>query len=431
VGLASFGEEKKMTREILTSDELNRLLAMQSPDETEFFTPPPDSPLLRLLASIDRATLNQLTTEHTPEPGEIICYEGERGEAMYLIRSGKVVVVKGSLESPMILAYRGPGELIGEMALLENQPRSATNIALDNVRLIRINRESFQEWVSGNPAIGMTIMATLSARLRASDDVRASALQGGRQLVQQVSRLQTEKEQLLELQRVRQETSDLVVHDLRNPLGTIYGALSMLEMVLPEDILRDNRELLDLATTACERMQRLVDSLLDVAKLETGEVLISMNSVDLRPVLIEAVQRQSLTLRMRGIVIEVEVPDSLPTVLIDSEKIERVLANLLDNAIKYSPNDAPIVLAAKAEADRVVVSVTDAGPGIPPDERERIFERFAQVSGQTGSRRGFGLGLTFCRLAIEGHGGRIWVEPGPNGRGSSFLFTLPLSPDQT
>jgi signal transduction histidine kinase len=423
------GEEKKMAREILTAEELDRLLAVQFPDEKEFFTPPPDSPLLRLLASIDRNTLNQLMTEYALEPGEIICYEGERGDAMYLIRSGKVVVIKGSLESPTILAYRGPGELIGEMALLENQPRSATNIALENVRLMRINRESFQQWVSSNPAIGMTIMAALSARLRAADDVRASALQGGRQLIQQVSRLQTEKEQLLELQRVRQETSDLVVHDLRNPLSTIYGALSMLEMILPEDILRDNRELLDLATTACERMQRLVDSLLDVAKLETDEVPITVNSIDLCPILQEAAQRQGLTIRMRGIVIEVDVPDSLPAVLIDPEKIERVLANLLDNAIKYSPNDAPIVLAAKAEEDRVVVSVIDAGPGIPPDERDRIFERFAQVSGQKASRRGFGLGLTFCRLAVEGHGGHIWVEPGPGGRGSSFLFTLPLSPD--
>jgi NtrC-family two-component system sensor histidine kinase KinB len=259
--------------------------------------------------------------------------------------------------------------------------------------------------------------------------VRASALEGGRQLIQQVSRLQTEKEQLLELQRVRQETSDLVVHDLRNPLGTIYGALSMFEMVLPEDILRDNRELVDLANAACERMRRLVDSLLDVAKLETGEMLITLKTADLRPVLEDAAHRQALATRMRGIEIEVAAPDDLPPVLIDAEKIERVLANLLDNAIKYSPDDEAITLAAEVDDDQqqLVVSVTDHGPGIPVEERERVFERFAQVAGQKPMRRGFGLGLTFCRLAVEGHGGHIWIEGGPDGRGSRFVFTLPLS----
>jgi signal transduction histidine kinase len=416
-----------MTRDMLTPDELDRLLSLAV--EEDVFTPPPESPLLRLLASLDRSTLNQLITEHIIEPGEIICYEGDRGSAMYLIRSGQVMVVKGSLESPTILAYRGPGELIGEMALLENQPRSATNIAVDTVRLLEITREGFQQWVSSNPAIGMSIMATLSARLRASDDVRASAVEGGQQLVQQLSRLQTEKEQLLELQRVRQETSDLVVHDLRNPLGTIYGALSMFEMVLPEDILRDNRELVDLANAACERMRRLVDSLLDVAKLETGEMLITLKATDLRPVLEDAAHQQALATQMRGIQIKVAAPDDLLPVLIDVEKIERVLANLLDNAIKYSPDDEVITLAAEVDDDRhqLVVSVTDRGPGIPVEERERVFERFAQVAGQNPMRRGFGLGLTFCRLAVEGHGGHIWIEGGPDGRGSRFVFTLPLS----
>jgi signal transduction histidine kinase len=254
----------------------------------------------------------------------------------------------------------------------------------------------------------------------------ASALQGGQQLIQQVSRLQSEKEQLLELQRVRQETSDLVVHDLRNPLGTIYGALNMLEMVLPEEVLRDNRELLDLANAACSRMRRLVDSLLDIAKLETGEMPISLGRANLRPILEEAVRQQTLATRMRGVRFEIAVPDDLPNVLIDPEKIERVLVNLLDNAIKYTPDDMPILLSAEVKEHQVIVSVADCGPGIPPGERERIFERFAQVQGAGGHRRGFGLGLTFCRLAIEGHGGKIWAEPRDDGQGSRFVFTLPL-----
>jgi len=333
--------------------------------------------------------------------------------------------MKGDLQSPTILGYRGPGEIIGEMALLEDQPRSATNIALETVRLLRIDRESFQRWVNTNPAIGISIMGTLSARLRDSDNIRTSAVQGGQQLVKQVTRLQSEKEHLLELQQVRQETSDLIVHDLRNPLGIIYGALNMFEMVLPEDVLHDNRELLDLANAACARMQRLVDSLLDVAKLETGEMQLTPGSHNLKPLLEEAVGREGLATKTRQVSIHLAVPDNLPLVLIDAEKIDRVLANLLDNAIQYTPDNADIVLAAEDHGDEIEVSIIDAGPGIPVSERERIFERFAQVTGEKPTRRGFGLGLTFCRLAVEAHGGRIWVESGPNDIGSRFSFTLP------
>lgn len=411
----------------LSSEALARLLALESPVEAPFFSPS-DSPLLRLLSSVDRDLLNALLTEHHFDRGDVICAEGEPGDAMYLIRSGQVIVIKGGLDSPTVLGHRGPGEIIGEMALLEGQPRSATNIAVERSRLLKIDRAGFQKLVSVNPAISLTIMATLSARLRIADDVRATALEGGKRLVKQVTRLQTEKEHLLELQRVRQETSDLVVHDLRNPLGIIYGALNMLEMVLPEDVLEDNRELLTLATTASARMQRLVDSLLDVAKLETGEMPLALARVNLKPILDDAARRQRITAQSRNVGILVDAPEDLPPILIDTEKIERVIANLLDNALKYTPNNEDIMIAAEHVDERIVVNIIDAGPGIPEKERERIFERFAQVPGNRPSRRGFGLGLTFCRLAVEAHGGKIWVEAGPNGVGSRFVFTLSTTP---
>ena len=124
----------------------------------------------------------------------------------------------------------------------------------------------------------------------------------------------------------------------------------------------------------------------------------------------------------------VDLPEALPTASADRDKIERVVTNLVDNAVKYTPNGGQITLAARAEAEHLLLSVTDTGPGIPEEQRQRIFERFAQVKGDTRARRGFGLGLAYCRLAVEAHGGRIWVEPGPGGVGSRFAFTLPISP---
>lgn len=274
----------------------------------------------------------------------------------------------------------------------------------------------------------MTIMSMLSARLRDADNVRLMEDRAGRQLVKQVSRLETEKQQLIDLQQVRQETSDLIVHDLRNPLGVLYGALNMLELMLPEDVLEQNREVLQLASSACERMQRLVDLLLDVSKLETGEMKLKLGAVNLCPLLEDITRRQSLLVQHNNITIRVDI-DQLPPVVADVDIVERVITNLMDNAIKYTPAGKEIVVSGEVQGDQLVISITDSGPGICPEDRERIFERFAQVPEEQRlrGRRGFGLGLTFCRLAVEAHGGKIWVEPGPNGVGSRFAFTLPLT----
>jgi signal transduction histidine kinase len=108
-----------------------------------------------------------------------------------------------------------------------------------------------------------------------------------------------------------------------------------------------------------------------------------------------------------------------------------VVVNLLDNALKYTPENGRIWVQGGQKAESVWVSISDTGPGIPAVDRERLFERFTQGSGDKLKRRGFGLGLAYCRLAVEGHGGRIWIQDGPNGIGSRFTFTIPLEQTQT
>jgi signal transduction histidine kinase len=418
--------------ESISDEELERILAVR-PATAELFATTPDSYFLDLLASIDRSLLDKLMSEHKYARGEIIFKEGDRGDSMYLIRSGRVVVVKGDLDleasatTPTILGYRGPGEIIGEMALLEGRPRSASIIAVERLRMLKISRESFQELLNSEPALGMSIMASLSARLRAADTVRDADTQVGKHLVKQVSELRTEKQQLLEIQRLREETSNFIIHDLRNPLGIVNGVIHMLEMVLPEEILEDNQKLLDAAKSASGRMQLLVDSLLDVARLEAGRDEFNLTPMNIQTVIEKAIGRVAPTLELSDITVAVQVDDDMPAFIADEEKIDRVLTNLIDNAIKYTPDGGKITVTAVREDDHVKIGVNDTGPGIPSEERERIFQRFAQVKGDRPRRRGFGLGLTFCQLAVEGHGGRIWVEEGENGIGSRFMFTLPLS----
>jgi signal transduction histidine kinase len=383
--------------------------------------------------TLDSGTFQALATsglnlsQSTPlicAPGQIICREGESGEAMYLIRSGQAAIVKGSFDAPIVLACRGAGEFIGEMALLENLPRSASVVALDEVYLYHVTREDFQRMLSNSTKLDIGMLRKLSSRLREADDLITTTTHARRSLSSQVDILAAENQQLMELHRLREQTTDLVVHDLRNPLHSIMGAVGMLQMILPPNLLQENRDLFKLVNDNCERMQRLVDSLLDISRMESGETELALEPVNLAQLIQSAVSRVSSTLQSRSIASSVFMPAHLPPVEVDLDMIDRVIINLLDNAIKFTPGGGQISVAADPHADHVAVSITDTGCGIPPEQRPHIFERFAR--GTNSGARGFGLGLTFCKLAIEAHGGQIWVEDGEDGVGCKCTFTLPL-----
>lgn len=411
--------------QILSPAQIQRLSEAHA-DATNGNNQAINPPLLRLLSSMDRQQLNLLLSERRCVPGEVVLRQGGTGDNLYVIWSGQVVAFMGNPDSPTILGYRGAGETIGEMSLLDNQPRSAWVVALTELRLLQITRQAFHQLLKQEPELGMSIMEALSSRLRGSDQERSQGKTSERRLISQVSELQTEKQQLLELQQVRQETSDLIIHDLRNPLGSISLSLNMLEMVLPEEVLQENAQLLEIARNASNRMMRLVDSLLDVSRMESGEAQLHLTSLDV-PALLHSAAGSSLAASEHHIQMVVNLPENIPALLADRDKIERVVINLVDNAVKYTPDNGQITLAAQVASEHLVISVTDTGPGIPEEQRQRIFERFAQVQSDARARRGFGLGLAYCRLAVEAHGGRIWVEPGPEGVGSRFAFTLPFA----
>jgi len=128
-----------------------------------------------------------------------------------------------------------------------------------------------------------------------------------------------------------------------------------------------------------------------------------------------------------NVIIRNDIPNHLPAIRADQDKLIRVITNLVDNAIKFSPQGGHVVISAEAGASKFLnITVSDSGPGVPQDYREKIFERFVQVPGKHIQRRGTGLGLAFCRLTVEAHGGRIWVDSNPNG-GSIFTFSMPIA----
>ncbi len=232
-----------------------------------------------------------------------------------------------------------------------------------------------------------------------------------------------------ELTQAREDLTRMIVHDLRSPLTAISTSMRLLMEMAPADPAL--ARMLTLTTDASQRALRkllnLVDSLLDIAKIESGSMTLERVEHMLAPIA-QNVRMELMPLADElDIKVELTIPDNLPHLFIDASKIERVLLNLVDNALKFTPYNGLVQIRARpepVEAGFVRVEVSDTGPGIPDDYKERIFDRFEQVDGATGRRRGTGLGLTFCKLTVEAHGGHIWIEDNPTG-GSVFVLTLP------
>jgi NtrC-family two-component system sensor histidine kinase KinB len=227
-----------------------------------------------------------------------------------------------------------------------------------------------------------------------------------------------------QLEQLRETLTHMIVHDLRSPVGTISSSLDLLDDLVQEQGLDQATPLLAIASQANQRLATLVNSLLDFSRLEAGQELTDRQPVSLRTLIQAATDQLALYAQRKRIRLNVALPAQLPLILADGGMIERVLINLIDNALKFTPADNEVNISVEERKDSLWVRVRDSGPGIPPEHQHQIFEKFARVQGQV-SVGGIGLGLAFCRLAVEAHGGRIWVESLP-GQGSTFVFILPL-----
>jgi two-component system sensor histidine kinase KdpD len=224
-----------------------------------------------------------------------------------------------------------------------------------------------------------------------------------------------------ETEQLRNALLSSVSHDLRTPLAVVTGATSAL---LAEHAPKDEasrRILLETAHREALRLNQLVSNLLDMARLEAGELKVRKELQPLEEVIGAALHR--LEDRLRGREVETNIPADLPLVRFDPVLVEQVLINLLENATKYTPPGSPIDVTAVSRDGEVETEVADRGPGIAKDDTERVFEKFYRE--RTSEGGGVGLGLTICRGMIRAHGGRIWVSNRPGG-GASFRFTLPL-----
>lgn len=233
----------------------------------------------------------------------------------------------------------------------------------------------------------------------------------------------------------RTEFTRMIVHDLRNPVTTLLSIIHLLDDQLKQmPAVPETTELVETARRGCVGLLDMIDSLMDINRMEAGQLIVDADALALRPQIEKVLAHVRPLARRQEIAIHFDCPPDIPFVWADEDLMRRVWLNLLDNALKFTPAGGHVTVHLQMEPPfsshdepGVRAWVQDTGPGIPVEYRERVFDRFVRINRGGAQVRGTGLGLTFCKMVVEAHRGRIWVEDAPSG-GSCFFFTLPGIP---
>ena len=236
--------------------------------------------------------------------------------------------------------------------------------------------------------------------------------------------LQLRYGELQKLEVMRESLTQMIVHDLRNPLGSVLGYVELLEMgghVPREPTPQDYQRAIRLGG---QTLMDMINAMLDLAKLEAGEMVLKIEEIALTEVLDDVKVGLAAQLDRRKLSLQIHISEGLSPVSADRESLRRILVNIIGNAISFSPPSGEITVAASEEEGQIRLAIRDQGPGILEEEKARIFDKFGQIeSKQSGRKYSTGLGLAFCKMAVEAHGGQIGVES-QIGEGSTFWFTL-------
>lgn len=227
--------------------------------------------------------------------------------------------------------------------------------------------------------------------------------------------------------RLKDEFVSIVSHELRTPLTSIRGSLQLVLDDLQAAIDPDNRQLLNVALSNCERLIRIINDILDVSKIEAGRLALNPQPTDVRQLLETSKQAVQTVAQNARVTLDVQVPDALPVVNVDADRIVQVLVNLMSNAVNYAPVDSSVTIEAASDGEHVSIAVQDRGPGISESDLALLFQKFQQVDTSASRRKGgTGLGLAISKALVEQHGGQITVQS-EVGKGSRFTVVLPAA----
>jgi len=372
----------------------------------------------RDLADDDIEELASLCKEAEFPDGEVIFREGDQPENFYVVTDGQVEVWKdwGSADADR-LAVHGAGHLFGEMALVDDMPRSATVIAKGRTRTLYLYKKEFSQFVRRNSVAAISVMRSLSSMVRKSNESFVEDLRAqNEELERRNEELREAQQELLRRERLSTlgRFSSMILHDIRNPISILksYGEMIVQRSDNPDRVAEYGRRIIREA----DRMNALAGELLDYSK---GEIRLDTTICQVDRLLERVQELLSERTASRGIELQVENRVEMP-VIIDEERMTRVLYNLCDNARKASRRGGTIALQAEAADGSIVFRVRDHGEGMEPETLQHIFEPFYSISQQGGT----GLGMVIVKNVVEAHDGSLDISSTP-GTGTEVSITLP------
>ena len=364
----------------------------------------------------------------------ILCQEGAQEDVFYIVADGNVIITQklSEGEGERVLRVGGKGDVVGEMALIQSVPRSATVRTTSACTMLEMEKKDFETILSRSPHLALDIIRITLDRIRANDQVA-------------IAELQRTNKVLRHLDRNKLEFIQVAAHELRTPLTVLKGYVDLLGSFPAVKADAALGEVLEGIVKGAGRMHEVVNMMLDVSRMDAETLKIVPVPVLLKRVADDLAQDLGKAAAERRIEITVRHADDTPGIQGDPALIHKALYHLIVNAIKYTPDGGKVTLSTRPvlmddNAPGVEIAVRDTGIGLDPEHHELVFEKFYQVgsvaihsSGKTSFKGGGpGLGLAIVRGVARAHGGKVWVESAGHDEvhfpGSTFYLQLPLNP---
>jgi signal transduction histidine kinase len=370
----------------------------------------------------------------TYPPDYVLCHEGAYEDVFYIVADGSVVISKKMLEEAgeRILRVGGRGDLIGEMALIQNAPRAATVRTITECTTLEMGKKDFETILRRSPHMALDIIRVTLDRMRANDHMAIADLQR----TNNVLRL---------LDRNKMDFIQVAAHELRTPLTVLKGYVKLLGSFPDIKTNAALGEVLDGILKGSDRIHEVVNLMLDVTRIDAETLNVAALPVSLKRVIHDLVHGFAIAAEERRIEITIEHDAETPDIYGDPTLIQKALFHLVVNAIKYTPDGGKVTISTRPgliddEIPGVEIAVRDTGIGLDAEHHELVFEKFYQVgsvaihsSGKTTFKGGGpGLGLAIVRGVARAHGGKVWVESAGHNEehfpGSIFYLQLPVHP---
>jgi len=393
--------------------------------------------LLRLaFKGLDDAELQEvadLTEFHTYPAGHVLCREGAYEDVLYIIADGNAAISKKMIEGEddRVLRVTRRGDVVGEMALIQNAPRAATVLAVTECTVLEMEKQDLETILTRSPRMAMDIIRITLDRIRANDQTLIEDLQKSNKVLRQ-------------LDRNKLEFIQVAAHELRTPLTVLNGYVNVLRSLAGTSGNTNFDEVIQGIIKGTDRIHEVVNLMLDVTRI--GETLqIARVPIPLKRIIDDLIHNFEKATTERRIRIYPQHAEGVPIINGDPALIQKALYQLIVNAIKYSPDGSMIIITTRPvvmndKSPGVEVAVRDRGIGLDAEHHELVFEKFYQVggvalhsSGKTSYKGGGpGLGLSIVKGVARAHGGKVWVESAGhdevNFTGSTFYIQLPVDP---